>query len=194
MKQLSIALALFCVLLWSWAEFFRAIPHLQESGVLKNFKLSSVAAFQTEVTVLNKCFVKPQRQVLHQASPYVGHFNDLAYVSNIDVLVTQKSLPNMSAKLTFDQPRRCFKVEGQLSAAEQAVIQQQVQHLSVIAANAQIANQIRRLKAGQRIQLQGDIVHVHSVKSGQAFWVGIGSAYAAQCVLLRITHIQKIAA
>ncbi|WP_286380678.1 hypothetical protein [Acinetobacter towneri] len=59
MKQLSIALALFCVLLWSWAEFFRAIPHLQESGVLKNFKLSSVAAFQTEVTVLNKRFVKP---------------------------------------------------------------------------------------------------------------------------------------
>ena len=190
MDKLLITAALFAFGVWIWSEYFRAIPHLQESGVHKNFRVEVVQPVSATYTVLDKSFIKPDRRVLHQASPFVGSFNDLAYVSNIDVLLTTQPLPAMQAKLELDKPKRCFLIEGTINATEQETIQAHVQHFSLIAANENIANQIRRLKSGQQIDLQGDIVSVHSGTTGQAFQAGIGSNHRGQCQILKVTAIQ----
>ena len=135
-------------------------------------------------------FVKPDRRVLHQASPVVGHFNDLAYLSNIDVILLTQPLPVMQAKLEFDEVKRCYQLEGQTSKAESNFVNTHVQHFSLIAATEKIADQIRRLKSGQKITLTGDLVTVHSGTTGQEFRVGTGSEYRAHCQLLQVTHLQ----
>ena len=191
MDKLLITAALFAFGIWVWSEYFRAIPHLEESGVLKNFKVEAVQPVSATYTVLDKSFIKPNRRVLHQASPFVGSFNDLAYVSNIDILLAIQPLPTtMQAKLQLDQPKRCFQIEGTINTAEQEAIKTHIQHFSLIAANENIANQIRRLKSGQQVHLQGNIVTVQSGTTGQAFQAGIGSKYRAQCQLLKVHAIQ----
>ncbi|ATO19456.1 hypothetical protein BS636_07175 [Acinetobacter sp. LoGeW2-3] len=190
MDKLLITAALFALGVWIWSEYFRAIPHLEESGVLKNFKVESVQPVSATYMVLDKSFIKPDRRVLHQASPFVGSFNDLAYVSNIDVLLTTQPLPDMQAELELDKPKRCFQIEGAINNAEQETIKTHVQHFSLIAANENIANLIRRLKSGQQVHLQGDIVSVHSGTTGQAFHAGTGSKHRAQCQMLKVTSIQ----
>lgn len=190
MDKLLIAAALFALGIWVWSEYFRAIPHLEESGVLKNFKVEAVQPVSARYTVLEKSFIKPNRRVLHQASPFVGSFNDLAYVSNIDILLATQPLPTMQAELQLDKPKRCFQIEGMTNTAQQEAIKAHVQHFSLIAANENIANQIRRLKSGQQVHLQGDIVTVHSGTTGQAFQAGIGSKHRAQCQLLKVNAVQ----
>ncbi|GAA5556811.1 hypothetical protein Asch01_01516 [Acinetobacter schindleri] len=190
MDKLLITAALFAFGIWVWSEYFRAIPHLEESGVLKNFKVEAVQPVSATYTVLDKSFIKPNRRVLHQASPFVGSFNDLAYVSNIDILLATQPLPTMQARLQLDQPKRCFQIQGAVTTAEQEAIKTHVQHFSLIAANENIANQIRRLKSGQQVHLQGDIVTVQSGTTDQAFQAGIGSKYRAQCQLLKVNAIQ----
>lgn len=190
MDKLLITAALFAFGIWVWSAYFRAIPHLEESGVLKNFKVEVVQPVSATYTVLDKSFIKPNRRVLHQASPFVGSFNDLAYVSNIDILLATQPLPTMQAKLQLDQPKRCFQIEVAVTTAQQEAIKTHVQHFSLIAANENIANQIRRLKSGQQVHLQGDIVTVQSGTTGQAFQAGIGSKYRAQCQLLKVNAIQ----
>ena len=108
MQKLLITALLFMLGLWVWNEFFRAIPHLQEKGVLKNFKVEPVKRISATYIVHDHRFVKPDRRVLHQASPVVGHFNDLAYLSNIDVLLLTQPLPAIQAKLEFDEAKRCY--------------------------------------------------------------------------------------
>jgi len=189
-QKLLIAAVLMALGIWIWAEYFRAVPHLEESGVLKNFQVESIQPVSATFTVLEKSFIKPNRRVLHQASPFVGGFNDLAYLSNIDVLLTRKPLPAMQAKLELDPPKRCFQVEGAVEAVQQNAIKTQVQHYSLIAANAEIANQIRRLKSAQRIQLQGEQVKVTSAKTGQLFQAGAGPKQRGQCQILKVTAVQ----
>ncbi len=190
MQKLLITAALIALGIWIWAEYFRAVPHLEEAGVLKNFEVENIQPVSATFTVLEKTFIKPNRRVLHQASPFVGGFNDLAYLSNIDVLLTRKPLPEMQAKPELDPPQRCFQVEGAVDSTEQNAIKAQVQHYSLIAANAEIAHQIRRLKSGQRIQLQGEQVKVTSAKTGQLFQAGAGSKQRGQCQILKVTAVQ----
>lgn len=190
MQKLLITALLFILGLWVWNEFFRAIPHLQEKGVLKNFKVEPVKHISEIYIVHDQRFVKPTRRVLHQASPVVGSFNDLAYLSNIDVLLLTQPLPAMQATLEFDEVKRCYQVEGQISEADHNFINTHVQHFSLIAATEKIADQIRRLKPGQKITLSGDLVTVHSGTTGQEFTVGTGSKYRGHCQLLRVTQIQ----
>ena len=190
MDKLLITAALFTLGVWIWSEYFRAITHLQESGVLKNFKVESVRPVSATYTILDKSFIKPDRRVLHQASPFVGSFNDLAYVSNIDVLLTTRPLPDMQVKLELDKPKRCFQIEGAINTEKQEAIKTHVQHFSLIAASENIANQIRRLKSGQQVHLQGDIVTVHSGTTGQAFQTGTGSKQRTQCQILKVTAVQ----
>ncbi|KGT46679.1 hypothetical protein GW12_23070 [Acinetobacter sp. HR7] len=187
-----ITLALFAVGIWIWIEFFRAVPHLEETGVLKNFKVEAVQPVSATYTILEKSFIAPNRRVLHQASPFVGGFNDLAYLSNIDVLLTRQPLPEMQAKLELDKSKRCFQVEGILNDAEREAIQNYVQHFSLIAANKSIANQLRRLKSGQQIQLKGEIVSVRSGTTGQTFAAGIGSKQRDQCQMVKVTRLQVL--
>ncbi|WP_347474154.1 hypothetical protein ABEF90_02035 [Acinetobacter thermotolerans] len=192
MDKLLITAALFAVGIWIWTEFFRAVPHLEETGVLKNFKVEAVQPVSATYTILEKSFIAPNRRVLHQASPFVGGFNNLAYLSNIDVLLTRQPLPKMQAKLELDKAKRCFQIKGVMNDAERKAIQNYVQHFSLIAANKSIANQMRRLKSGQQIQIRGDIVTVHSGTTGQAFSAGTGSKQRAQCQMFKVTHIQVL--
>ena len=97
----------------------------------------------------------------------------------------------MQATLVFDQAKRCYQIEKQISQAEAEFLSTHVQHFSLIAANEKIANQIRRLKSGQKITLSGDLVTVHSGSTGQEFQVGTGSEYHAHCQLLRVTQLQQ---
>jgi hypothetical protein len=191
MQKLLITALLFMLGLWVWNEFFRAIPHLQEKGVLKNFQVEPLKRISATYLVHDHRFVKPERRVLHQASPVVGHFNDLAYLSNIDALLLTQALPAMQATLTFDEAKRCYQLEGPISTADRNFFNMHVQHFSLIAATEKIANQIRRLKSGQKITLTGDLVTVHSGTTGQEFQVGTGSEYRNQCQLLRVTHLQQ---
>lgn len=191
MQKLLITALLFMLGLWVWNEFFRAIPHLEERGVLKNFQVKAIQPISATFTVYDKRFVKPNRRVLHQASPMVGHFNDLAYVSNIDVLLLSQPLSKLQATPEFDKEKRCYYIEGQVSNAAQKFLVTHVQHFSLIAANQKIADQIRRLKSGQKITLSGDLVTVHSGTTGQEFTVGSGSEYRAHCQLLRVTQLQQ---
>lgn len=191
MQKLLITALLFMLGLWVWNEFFRAIPHLQEKGVLKNFQVEPFKRISATYLVHDHRFVKPDRRVLHQASPVVGHFNDLAYLSNIDVLLLTQALPAMQAKLEFDELKRCYQLEGPISTADRKFVNTHVQHFSLIAATEKIANQIRRLKSGQKITLTGDLVTVHSGTTGQEFQVGTGSEYRNHCQLLRVTRLQQ---
>ena len=191
MQKLLITALLFMLGLWVWNEFFRAIPHLQEKGVLKNFQVEPVKRISATYILHDHRFVKPDRRVLHQASPVVGHFNDLAYLSNIDVILLTQPLLAMQAKLEFDEAKRCYQIEGQISEADRNFINTHVQYFSLIAATEKIADQIRRLKSGQKITLTGYLVTVHSGTTGQEFRVGIGSEYRAHCQLLQVTHVQQ---
>jgi len=191
MQKLLITALLFMLGLWVWNEFFRTIPHLQEKGVLKNFQVEPVKRISATYIVHDHRFVKPDRRVLHQASPVVGHFNDLAYLSNIDVLLLTQPLPAMQATLEFDEAKRCYQIEGQTNKAERDFVNTHVQYFSLIAATEKIADQIRRLKSEQKITLTGDLVTVHSGTTGQEFRVGTGSEYRAHCQLLQVTHVQQ---
>lgn len=192
MQKLLITAVILMLGLWVWNEYFRAIPHLEEKGVLKNFKVQDIQPISATYTVYEKSFIKPNRRVLHQASPIVGHFNDLAYLSNIDVLLLTQPLPNLQAKLDFDSEKRCYQIEGEISNRDHEDLKANVQHFSLIAATEKIANEIRRLKSGQQIILTGHLVTVHSGTTGQAFQVGMGSKYRSHCQLLKVTDLKQL--
>ena len=194
MDKLIIAAALFALGLWVWSEFFRAIPHLEQAGVLKNFQVQSIAPHQAEYRVLAKQYYGPERRTIHPASPVVGSFNDLAYLSNIDLLL---AAPNASSAIfkpfKLEQDRRCVNITAPDNPqADPANIQPHLLNLSVIAASEAVANKIRRLKADQRIWLQGHWVQVKSATSQQEFQVGIGSPASAQCRLFRVSGLKRL--
>ena len=156
MDKLIIAAALFALGLRIWSEYFRAIPNLEQAGVLKNFQVESIEPHQAEYRVLAKQYYGPERRTIHPASPVVGSFNDLAYVSNIDLLLAAPKVSSTVFKpFKLEQDRRCFNMTATDAQANPANIQPHLLNLSVIAASEVVANKIRRLKADQRIWLQG---------------------------------------
>lgn len=188
-KLVYTALA-FVVGIWVWMEYFRAVPHLEQQGVLNNFQVESVESVQIKATVLKKQFIQPARRTIHPASPVVGSFNDLAYLSNIDVLLSNAPVPSLQGEWGFDDVRRCFTFEGTLDTQQQVWTQQHVQQLSLIAANEAVTNTMRRLRAGQQVTLTGDFVQAQSAKTKKPYAVGVGSEYAAQCRLFRVSQIK----
>src|SRR5690606_41225650 len=76
-----------------------------------------------------------------------------------DLLLSQ-SLLVMQATLAFDKAKRCYQIEEQISQAEAEFLSTHVQHFSLIAANEKIANQIRRLKSGDRKSTRLNSSHV----------------------------------
>ena len=123
----------------------------------------------------------------------VGSFNDLAYVSNIDLLLAAPKVSSTVFKpFKLEQDRRCFNMTATDAQANPANIQPHLLNLSVIAASEVVANKIRRLKADQRIWLQGDWVQVKSATSQQEFQVGIGNPRSAQGRLFRITDLKVL--
>jgi len=62
MDKLIIAAALFALGLWIWSEYFRAIPNLEQAGVLKNFQVESIEPHQAEYRVLAKQYYGPERR------------------------------------------------------------------------------------------------------------------------------------
>ena len=187
-KLIYTALA-FVVGIWIWMEYFREIPHLEQQGVLNNFKVETIEPRQIKAIVLDQQFVRPNRRTIHPASPVVYGFEDLAYVSNVDVLLSDSTLSSLQGRIKFDDHKRCFSVEGTLDANQQNWLQQHVQQLSLIAANKAVTKTMRRLKAGQKVTLIGDLVTVHSAKTQAVYLVGKGSEYAAQCHLFRVNKI-----
>lgn len=89
MEKLLATAAVFALMLWIWSEYFRAIPHLEQTGVLKNFQVTATQAFSGEYLLLDKRYYSASSRTLHPAAPtVVGGFQDLAYVSNIDLLLS----------------------------------------------------------------------------------------------------------
>ena len=189
MDKLIYTVLAFVVGIWIWMEYFREIPHLEQQGVLNNFKVETIEPRQIKATVLDQQFVRPNRRTIHPASPVVYGFEDLAYVSNVDVLLSDSILPSLKGRIEFDDHKRCFSVEGAVDANQQDWLQQHVQQLSLIAANKAVTKTMRRLKAGQRVTLMGDLVTVHSTKTQATYMVGLGSKYASQCHLFRVNKI-----
>lgn len=128
-------------MIWLWSEYFRAIPHLQQSGVLKNFALETEGDFSGQYQVVAKRYYSPDRRVIHPAAPVVGHFNDLAYVSNIDLLLAKDvfSSSEQAQTVDFEQTQRCyqFQVASTSSLAAQQVIANTL-NISAIAASEQL--------------------------------------------------------
>lgn len=139
-------------MIWLWSEYFRAIPHLQQSGVLKNFALETEGHFSGQYQAVAKRYYSPDRRVIHPAAPVVGHFNDLAYVSNIDLLLAKDvfSSSEQAKTVDFEQTQRCYQF--QLASTSPLAAQQVIANtlnISAIAASEQIAQRLRRVKEGQ---------------------------------------------
>ncbi|KAB0629149.1 hypothetical protein F7P75_01970 [Acinetobacter gandensis] len=193
MDKLFAAAALFGLLLWVWAEFFRAIPNLEQVGVLKNFQLTTKEEIQGRFTVLDKRYYSAGHRLLHPAAPtVVGGFQDLAYVSNIDLLLSQNQQSYQTLKQQFEwtQDSRCFELKAKSStSAPLAQTSEQLFNMSVIASTEAVANQIRRLKAGQQVQLQAEWVDVHSIKTGRAFNIA-AARHGQHCRIYKINAMQ----
>lgn len=186
--------AVFALGLWIWSEYFRGIPHLGQQGVLKNFNVVVIEPHQAKYRVIDRRYYSPMRRTIHAASPVVDSFNDLAYVSNIDVLLTRQSLSTVELKKAkFDQERRCYQILSDgLTTAEQQKIQENTLNLSVIATSESAADQIRRLKGGQSILLSGAWVEVKYAKNAHNFIVGFGSPLSGNCRLFQVDDIQVL--
>jgi len=193
MKKLIITFVLFALMIWIWSSYFRAIPHLQQVGVLKNFQLKHLDDFSGEYVLLEKRYYSPARRSLHPASPVVGSFNDLAYVSNIDLLLgTGKLSHTLNLKqVEFEQQQRCYhfklKSTARLSAED---IYADSLNVSVIAHSACVADQLRQLRTGQRVYFTGDWVEVNSIPAQHIFSVGQNfPAQRQNCAILRVRSL-----
>lgn len=194
MNKLLIAVALFALGLWIWSEYFRAIPHLEQAGILKNFQVEPIEAHKAEYRVISKKYYGPERRTIHPASPVVGSFNDLAYISNIDLLLAQPETSMAALKSwQLKQSKRCFEVNLKDAVqADSAPIPPALSSLSVVASSEAVADKIRRLKAGQRIRIQGDWITLKYVKNQQEFYVGLGSQNSSQCRLFRLNAVERL--
>lgn len=190
MNKLIITFVLFALMIWVWSCYFRAIPHLQQVGVLKNFQLKHLDDFSGEYVLLEKRYYSPARRSLHPASPVVGSFNDLAYLSNIDLLLgTGKLSHKLNLKqVEFEQQQRCYhfklKSTARLSAED---IYADSLNVSVIANSERVADQLRQLRTGQRVYFTGDWVEVNSIAAQHIF--SVGQNFPAQhqnCAILRV--------
>lgn len=186
MNKLIITFVLFALMIWVWSCYFRAIPHLQQVGVLKNFQLKHLDDFSGEYVLLEKRYYSPARRSLHPASPVVGSFNDLAYLSNIDLLLgTGKLSHKLNLKqVEFEQQQRCYhfklKSTARLSAED---IYADSLNVSVIANSERVADQLRQLRTGQRVYFTGDWVEVNSIAAQHIFSVGKISQYSVKTAL-----------
>lgn len=193
MEKLLLTFGCAFLVIWIWFEYFREIPHLEEVGVLKNFRVVSVKPSEATYTVLEKNFVTPQSGPLYRHSTSVNRgYRDLAYVSNIDVLLAQ---PNWSNTMSFhhDSAKRCYSSEQSLSEAQRLDSVEHTEHFSLIAASEQVANRIRRIKAGQKIHLKGDYVKVFNEKDlSEQFLVGLGSDFSSRCQIFRVHDLKQL--
>ena len=194
MEKLFITAVLFALGIWIWNEYFRAIPHLEQAGVLKNFKVETIEPHQAEYRVIAKQYYSPERRMLHPASPLVESFNDLAYVSNIDLLLVEPNISNAELKqVQLEQEKRCFTIQAQENSHPDIdKLRTNVHNFSVIAANNNVAKQIRRLKANQQILVTGDWVKVSALKRNEDYYVGFRSPQVAQCQLFRVNNIVNL--
>lgn len=196
MKPLILIFAALALLIWGWKEYFREIPHLEQAGVLKNFKVDARREFSGRFTVAAERFYAPQSSVLFRASAWVGEFNDLAYLSNVDVLLAQGALadPQRLKQVDFDQHSRCYEFQLQPNSSLNAeAVRADSINISAIAPNAQIAKQLRRLKAGQRVELQGQYVDVLQLKTQKHFVTGMSIPQPRpQCAIVQINFIQVL--
>ena len=196
MKQLLGALAALAAMIWVWAEYFREIPHLEQAGVVKNFQVEEQADFSGEFRVLGKRYYGPPRTALYATSPRGGKFNDLAYASSIDLLLGQGQLKNpyLAGKIDFDQKSRCyqFTAESGTGLTDEAIRADSVS-ISAVAGSAQAADQLRRLKAGQTVRIQGKYAAVTLRKSQQPFIVGMSIPRPRpHCAIVKVTSIQAL--
>lgn len=196
MKPLLWTFAALALLIWGWKEYFREIPHLEQAGVLKNFKVEPRREFSGRFTVIGQRFYAPQSRMLFRTSAWVGEFNDLAYLSNVDVLLAQGALadPSRLKQADFDQHSRCYEFKLQPNASLSAdEIRAGSLNISAIASNEHIAKQLRRLKAGQRVQLQGQYAEVMQLKTQKHFVTGMSIPRPRpQCAIVKITFIQVL--
>ncbi|OTG97363.1 hypothetical protein B9T24_04390 [Acinetobacter sp. ANC 4654] len=190
MNKLIITFVLFALMIWVWSSYFRAIPHLQQVGVLKNFQLKHLDDFSGEYVLLKKRYYSPARRSLHPASPVVGSFNDLAYVSNIDLLLGTGQLSHTLnlKQVEFEQQQRCYhfklKSTARLSAED---IYADSLNVSVIANSARVADQLRQLRTGQSVYFTGNWVEVNSLPAQHFFSVGQKiPAHRQNCAILRV--------
>lgn len=193
MNKLIITFILFALMIWVWSSYFRAIPHLQQVGVLKNFQPKHLDDFSGEYVLLEKRYYSPARRSLHPASPVVGSFNDLAYVSNIDLLLGTGKLSHKLnlEQVEFEQQQRCYhfklKSTARLSAED---IYADSLNVSVIAHSACVADQLRQLRTGQRVYFTGDWVEVNSIPAQHIFSVGQNfPAQRQNCAILRVRSL-----
>ncbi|OTG81378.1 hypothetical protein B9T33_06855 [Acinetobacter sp. ANC 5054] len=195
MQKLLIAAALFALMLWIWSEYFRAIPNLQQTGVLKNFQVTPSTAFSGQYLVLDKRYYSASGRTLHPASPtVVGGFQDLAYVSNIDLLLSSGSadIQSLEDQLDWSQQNRCFSVkEKKVPSTQFEQLKAELQNVSVIAQSEAVANRIRRLKSGDRVEIQGEWVDVHSIKTGKSYNT-FNVLNKKPCHILKINSITRI--
>lgn len=192
MEKLFITLGCFLLGIWIWNEYFRAIPDLSQQGVLNNFRVVSIEPHQATYQVLAHHFVEDNRQTIRTATPVWGNFNNLSYISNIDVLL---STPNWhgAVQLEQDDRTRCYFTEDVLTTTQRQDVIENTRHYSLIASTPEIAKQIRRLKPDQLIQIEGDFVEVHSVQNrNHQYQVGFRSSLGLNCHLLRVSKITQL--
>ena len=143
-----------------------------------------------------RSYYGPLRTALYATSPRSGKFNDLAYASSIDLLLGQGQLKNpyLAKKIDFDQKMRCYQFTAEPGAGlTDEAIRADSLSISAVAGSAQAADQLRQLKAGQTVRIQGKYAAVTLRKSQQPFIVGMSIPRPRpHCAIVKVTSIQAL--
>lgn len=195
MKYLIMTFTALALMIWAWAEFFRAIPNLEEAGVLKNFQVQSKEPLTATFSILDKRYYRAGHSFVHPSAPVRGGFQHLEYVSNIDLLLSpSEQVSAIKAQVAWEQDKRCFNLSARAGThVDLDKISAQLLSLSIIAKNEDVANQLRRIKAGQTIELQGHWAQVQSAKTSASFLAALGHVYSARCQLFVLNNVRVIA-
>lgn len=193
MKPLMLTFAALALLVWMWSEYFRAIPNLQEAGVLNNFQVQKQAPVSAVFTVIDKRYYSAGQNLIRPTAPVAGGFQHLEYLSNMDVLLSPiERAAAIKNQTEWEQHGRCFTLKAKTGADAADLLSEQLLNLSMIAQNEQAANQLRKLKAGLAVQLYGHWASVQSAKTSAIFLPALGHANSARCKLFVLERIDVL--
>ena len=156
MMRLILTLTVIVLLIGLWRQQYRTIPDWTQSGVRKNFQLERGDALSGQFTVAAKRYYGAGGSVLRFSSVPAGKYNHLAYLSTVDLLLAPEQLPVQSLKDHFDidQRRRCYALQPKNGADANSSYAVLI-NIAAVAADEQVAGQLRKISPGQHIYLQG---------------------------------------
>ncbi|TCM69158.1 hypothetical protein EC844_103103 [Acinetobacter calcoaceticus] len=147
--------------------------------VLKNQRISTLEPFQGEFRILG-------------SKEYAN--DEQAKFSPIDFAVTRGMFtePEIARQISINQYDRFLNWKMARPPIEPRLATELVNNMHIIPANPEVAKQIKQVKRGDLIRLQGDLVQINDrdlVWKSALDWKGIGDG---ACRLIRVDSIEWI--